>query len=288
MNTKNLKKGGARVMRVGVELEGFVFCNGKPVDVYNWLLEEYGEEKVKTKCGVIKTDAGKHLIEVALQPVSFNELDVIPDLVKESLEEVRMPKEWKLIFQDVDPRGLAWEMQEWAPKLRYKVIWEALKREAGEKWRGVLCMARLASTHIHFEVNLQDPKLVQVFNFFNMFFDMPNSLLKYASEQRINAWRGDWARKERLPYFRRWESIEEMENFWQSIPRLLRNSNSEWSLDLETFPNLGDPVAESTTWWWCRPRWSLGTIEIRLADSMPPEEIPKYVKEVILYLDLLL
>jgi len=270
-------------MRVGIELEAFVFCKEKPVDVYNWL-KEHGEEKVKTKYGVIETDAGKHLIEVALQPVSSDELDVIPDLVKECLKEAGVPKEWRLIFQGVDPRGLEFKEDEWAPKLRYKAIWEALKREARQRWRGVLSMARLASTHLHLEVDLQDPKVVGVFNFFNM----PNSLFRYASKQRIRAWQGDWARKERLPYFRRWESIEEMESFWQSIPRLLKNSNSEWSPDLETFPKRGDPVAEGTTWWWCRPRWSFGTVEIRVADSMPPKEIPRYVKEVILYLDILL
>jgi len=271
-------------MQVGVELEAFVFApTGEPVDFYHWLLENWGSEEVTTRVGVIKTDAGKHLIEVALRPIQFDEVDVIPEMFDLAFEEVGIPQNWQLVFQGVDPRGLNWNPQEWAPKSRYKAIWRALEVEAGKRWRGVLSMSRLAATHLHVALNLNDPHVIRVINYLNM----PNPLLSYASKQRIRAWQSDWARKERLPYFRRWQSLEEMVEYWSKIPLLLR-THHKWDPDLKNLPRPGDPVAEGTVWWLARPRWSLGTVEVRIADSMPPPKIPEYVKEVIRYIETLL
>jgi len=271
-------------MKVGVELEAFVFTDEGPVDVYSWLCQ-IGSEEIKCQNGtVVKTDAGKHLVEFAFPPLSADEVDVIPEIFHQTLEEVKFPSQWKIIFRGVDPRGLGFYEDEWVPKARYRALWEALKKEVGPKWREVLYMSRLSATHVHLAIDLEDPQVVKILNFFNM----PGPLIKYTSLERLNIWQGGWARPERLPYFRRWDSLTEMLSFWSRIPRLLRNNTGKLIPDLETLPQPGDPVAESTIWWWARPRWSLGTIEVRLADSMPPEVIPKYVKEVIHYVETLL
>jgi len=302
-------------MTIGVELEAFVFFLEKshkgrwhagPVDVYDWLHQQYGRDEVYTSSGVVvKTDAGRHLIEFAFPPLDLEEIEAIPELFERTVKELGMPRSWRLAFQGTDPRGLSFDPKEWAPKPRYHAMWQALKREAGDLWVEVLTTSRIASTHLHLGLDLVNPKVINVFNYFNQ----PHELLKYASQSRLDIWRGSWASPCRLPTFSwlnnleweslggmrqctLWQSLEEMQHYWCSIPRLIRRvrrgDDDSWEPDLKTRSRPGDPVAEGTIWWFCRPRWSLGTIELRFADSMPPEEVPCYVKEVVAIVNQLL
>jgi hypothetical protein len=289
------------IKTVGVEVEAFVFFEKEsregrlslePADVYSWLLKNYGSEEIHISSSgvVVKTDAGRHLIEFAFPPLDPAKIEAIPDLLQSTLDNLEMPREWRLVFRGVDPRGLSFDREEWAPKPRYHAMWRALEREVDDRWVDVLTTSRIASTHLHLGLDLDNPKVINVFNYFNQ----PHELLKYASSWRLAIWNGSWASPYRLPIFSwlnnlKWESLEEMQHYWCSIPRLIRRrADGSWEPDLETRSQPGDPVAEGTIWWFCRPRWSLGTIELRFADSMRPERVPRYVKEVVTIVNQLL
>jgi hypothetical protein len=310
------------IKTVGVEVEAFVFVEKEsregrlflePVDVYSWLLENYGSEEIHISSSrvVVKTDAGRHLIEFAFPPLSPENIVVIPYLLQLTLEKLRVPRNWILVFQGVDPRGLSFDPKEWAPKPRYHAMWEAAKkevvREYGSRnrdlWKGILAASRIASTHVHLGLDLDNPKAINVFNYFNRpLCIQSDGLLDYASSDRLTIWQNPWASHRRLPTFNlpdcsefrspeevyeyaSFRSMEEMWLYWRSIPRFIRKvskgDTEVWEPDLETMSEPGDPVAEGTIWWFCRPRLSLGTAEIRIADSMPPERIVPYVYDVL-------
>ncbi|MGB9598639.1 MAG: hypothetical protein ACPLZH_02230 [Minisyncoccales bacterium] len=254
-------------MRLGVELEGFVYDQNGPVDVFSFLCNSKGKEEWRLEKGVVKTDAGKHMIEISLDPVERDQINQIPQMIKDIL--VQLPCSWMFIWKGIDGVSYTKEglMTMWAAKERYRQIWKALEKEVGEKWVGVLDMCRLASTHVHLEISPNSPQGIQILNLFNR----PNPLFKWCSETRKKIWQnGLWADVRRLPRPRQFESPEHLFEFWDSIPSLLSGER--------TFP---DPLREGTTWWWARPRWSLGTVEIRIADSMSPDNLPEYINELL-------
>jgi len=274
-------------MRVGVELEGFVFSNwwfkdGGPVNVYHWILSEYGREEWQTPEGVVvKTSAGWHMIELALPPVDLGEISLIPEMIHNVLK--RFPPDWKFYWEGVDPCWIPSD-QLWTPKKRYLVLKRALMIECPQRWWGIEAMAKVAALHVHLDVDYSDKK--EVIRLLNIFNNVNNGLQKnYASRERIKKWWFGWANPCRLPSkkSRIFSSYEQLEEFIGRIPRLLKKDENtgEFQVDLKNPSQLGDSLAEETIWWWCRPRKSLGTIEVRIADSMEPKRIPGYIGKIL-------
>jgi len=266
-------------MKVGVELEGFVYLNGEPVDVYRWLRCHFGNEEYEIDGTIVKTDAGKHMIELALPPVEVRDLDHIPEMVYKTMQEFE--RDWKFYWQGYDS-GLLPAESLWAPKQRYFALKRALQMERPETWQGVEKMSKIASVHVHLDVDFQDgDRVLALLNTFNNADDLRK---KFATPERVDKWFG-WADPRRLPNKRNrriFYSYQQLEEFIGSIPRLLKQgSTGALEPDLKEMSRLGDRLSESTLWWWARPRRSLGTIEIRIADSMEPKKIPSYIRELL-------
>jgi len=265
-------------VKVGVELEGFVYRYGEPVDVYEWILSEQGSEEWKIDGVIVKTDAGRHMIELALPPLEINDLSFIPEMIERILRN--FPKEWKFFWQGYDPGDLPAESL-WAPKQRYFALQRALSIESPERWKGVHQMTKVASVHVHLDADFEDGgQIVALLNTFNNADDLRR---RFATQGRVAKWFG-WADPRRLPNKRNgriFSSYEDLKEFIGRIPRLLRYGEGGLEPDLKTRSLLGDPLSEGTLWWWARPRKSLGTVEVRIADSMVPEKIPDYIRELL-------
>jgi len=273
------------IMKVGVELEGFVYYRGsqyeKPVDVYRWLLENYNDEEWEVEDGngtIVKTDAGYHMIELALPPVDIRDLGSIPETINSIVRE--FPRNWEFRWQGYDPGRLP-AKDLWAPKQRYFALKKALKMESPENWWRVEEISKIASVHVHLDVDFQDrDRVVALLNIFN---NADGLRERFATRQRANKWFG-WADPRRLPNKKNgriFSSYKDLEEFIGAIPRLLKQENGGLEPDLNTRCQLGDRLSESTLWWWARPRKSLRTIEVRIADSMNPRQIPQYIGELL-------
>jgi hypothetical protein len=266
-------------MRVGVELEGFVYLNGEPVDVYRWLRCHFGNEEYEINGTIVKTDAGYHMIELALPPVDIRDLGSIPETINSIVRE--FPRNWEFRWQGYDS-GLLPAESLWAPKQRYFALKRALQMESPATWQGVEEMSKVASVHVHLDVDFERDggRVVALLNTFNNADDLRK---RFATRQRINKWFG-WADARRLPNKRNgriFSSYKDLEEFIGAIPRLLKQENGGLEPDLNTRCQLGDRLSESTFWWWARPRKSLRTIEVRIADSMNPNQIPQYIGELL-------
>jgi hypothetical protein len=268
-------------MRVGIELEGFVYLNGEPVDVYQWLVCHLGSEEGEINGVLVKTDAGKHMIELALPPVEVRDLDHIPEMVYKTMQE--FPRNWKFCWQGYDPGNLPAQAL-WAPKQRYFAIKRALQRESPPTWKGVENLSRVASVHVHLDVDFERDggRVVALLNTFNNADDLRG---KFSTPERVDKWFG-WADPRRLPNppgeRRIFGSFQELEEFIGGIPRLVKQgSTGALEPDLKEMSRLGDRLSEGTIWWWARARRTLRTVEIRFADSMEPTAIPAYVRELL-------
>ncbi|MEM5815515.1 MAG: hypothetical protein QXL14_00495, partial [Candidatus Aenigmatarchaeota archaeon] len=195
-------------LTVGLELEGFVYKNGEPVDV--WEVVKDGVEVAGA--GIIKTDAGRHQIEWAIYPSSsWEELSEKYFLV---LKETRKRLgEVDIHFVPVDANLINLKLHEirkfWAPKDRYRILWRALEKEVGRRWWGVLRMAAVSAIHIHVSIPglLESREGLRVVNYFNSHF------WRYANSIRSSYWWG-WCDPRRAPAqpgqwsrFQTWEDV---------------------------------------------------------------------------------
>ena len=256
---------------IGIEIEGFVYDeNNRRVDVYKWIKENGGDEKIVIdEIGTIKTDAGIHQIEFNI--MQSTNTDEIFQRWFELLAV--LPKNWHILYLAEDPYINASNYEKikqiWCNKDRYKAIWDALSQESKE-WHKVLYMCKYSSVHIHINIEPDSAEGIRLINFFNMNAYKIWSKFAYPENNcRYFSWHG-WARKERLPYNKPiFVSNKDLRLYFASIPRLIKSCEDKWSIDLKNSSIPGDVVSEGTIWWWCRPRWSLNTIEIRIFDSVP-------------------
>jgi len=265
------------VPHVGVESEGFVYSkDGEKINVFEWL----GGSITVPNGGVISTDAGPHQIEISTLPCKSNE--ELLDMFNVCLGE--LPSDWQIYWTGVDPFANG-SVPKWSPKPRYNGLHSGLKAEH-PNWEKVLEIARYSALNLHFEGDPSSPEGVSTINWLNnqapvLVQDIHQKIGIPISRRFRVAWRG-WADKRRLPHWFWFADRQEMEDYWQSIPRLYKEAGADvWVADLETRPEIGDPVAEGAIWWEARPRWSYGTIEWRSLDSVPIAVIPTVIEEML-------
>jgi gamma-glutamyl:cysteine ligase YbdK (ATP-grasp superfamily) len=263
----------AKIRTVGVELEGFVYKNREPVNVYQLVGE--GLEK---KEGVIKTDAGACQIELSTKPAK--DVKQLCHNLSSLLEY--LPNDWELVFQGIDQRlnGNLYHM--WASKKRYEALFEAVKREVGEKGLEKVRYASIFSAlHIHLGIEPYSQEGVKLINYLNNWAPYLGVLFAnpYPSERLRRSWWG-WFREERLPAPRFFASSEELRNYLLSIPKLMTKVGKEWKPFLQRIETI-DGLHEGTIYWFVRPRQSYGTIEFRVFDAVEPQKVQQIVECVL-------
>ncbi len=102
-------------------------------------------------------------------------------------------------------------------------------------------------------------------------------------ERLKNCWFG-WADDERrVPHPFWFSSWTHLEDYFYSIPMLIKKEEDKWLP--ANVANVSDchirDIHESTIWWFVRPRWSYGTIEIRMLDAISPYMICQVVLKFI-------
>lgn len=257
-------------MKFGVELEGFVYQQDcgyfRPVDVYHWL-DQDGQMHIP-ELGICSTDAGINQIEWSLDPIEYlndleNKLRVVMSL---------LPQEWQVFFCGEDPH-LNGVQPIWAPKSRYKALVEALKNECPKTYYGVLRIPQYSATHIHLELHPDSQEGLKVLNYLNNWAPLIGTLFAnpLPSRRIKEAWRG-WADPRRLPGPWWFNTTGELREFVLAIPKLIIDY-ANGTRPYLGYTSIPDQLHEGTIWWWCRPRWTLGTVEFRVLDSMPPDRV---------------
>jgi len=268
--------------KVGLELEGFTFDqNGQPVDVYSALA---GGVTLPDR-GLISTDAAPYQIEISTVPCQSSQ--ELFDCLQACLEY--LPPEWQFVWQAIYPKKNGYPPA-WAPKRRYIALWQGLAMERPDVWASVRNIAYYSSLQFHFEIDPLSKEGLKVLNAINnlspVIVSEAQSLVGIIPNERFyQAWQG-WAKSERIPAYRLFESTEQLMEFWCSIPRLLyRDEQGNWWADTKTKPAYDDPFHCGTVWWDARPRFDLGTIEVRMLDSMPPSAIPKVLDYMLNFIE---
>ena len=238
-------------MKLGIELEGFVYHDNKRVNLYQWL---DGSEIIVDSAGIIKTDAGAHQLEISATPCEHPGL--IYDKLIAALE--LLPPEWKILYQGEDPLGCG----PWAPKSAYETIIAALAQETSH-WQGVLRMPQWSALQIHLEVHPYSKAGIKLMNYLNNWAPAICIALAnpFPSERLRRCWFG-WADPRHLPAPRWFDSSNHLKETVEQVPKIIG-------------------TREAQDWWLVRARPRLGTIEFRALDSIPPDKI-ECVSELVL------
>ena len=250
-------------MKIGIEIEGFVYNNQQRVDVY----QVFGEGEVFKGIGVYKTDAGKHQLEIALEPVRTSK--ELKELIKEALSQ--LPFSWTIFFEGTDPYSEDGEELPWAPKPRYKALRKALEIEAGPSAKGVREVSRFSSTHFHIGIDPFSEEGLKLLNCLNRWAPFLAVLFAhpYPSYRLRKCWWG-WGNNARLPGYRFFKSQKELKETLFSLPQLVKvNKDKEWLPYLKP-PKELTSLHLGTIYWWVRPRPDYGTVEFRPFDALPP------------------
>lgn len=251
------------MLSIGVELEGHVYKDGQPVDLYHWLGD--GGQRLVQGAGVVQTDVGAHQIELTLEPTTSamevrRQMEVALDI---------LPKDWTLVFEGKDPYGANFHL---SPKDRLGAIWEAVRCEVGPGWEKILQMRSWASLQIHFGACPTTMAGVRLINRLNNL--APALAIVFSNpfpspRLRDQPWDG-WASPERLPAPRWFSTPAELMEAILKIPQLLIQNEGVWEPCLKPLGEI-NLIHEGTVWWIVRPRYGFGTAEFRPLDSMPPE-----------------
>jgi hypothetical protein len=294
-------------MKAGVELEGFAFtCSGAseavtPADLPTFCAERTAHQR-DSEHGTIKYDAGVGQLELVSNPHHATE-NILADLRVLNSE---LPDDWSVHYQCQRPQSmralpLTWnvlrdEQGNYRYGERYDAMRTALARERPYAYRRVLHMAEYASLHVTIECDPLSQVGTNVLNFWNL---AGPSVAHFAAQQlrvdnsrHLRVWQ-QWARAERLPAYRWFETPRDMQQFFEGIPRLLKKQGSGskhascgWQPDLESRQVFGDQDDEGVTWWFARPKRSLrdehspGGIEIRVMPACAIEQVAYTVQLV--------
>jgi len=238
--------------KVGVELELAVVRKVKNVYTTEDLVDVYSVVKngIESRYGFVKTDAGKHQLEISLYPVDIAQIKEIPNMILYELENIRkMLGDVEFVFEGVlnlEDNIDIWTL--WAPKERYQCLFSYLKRKS-PKWYLVKNAVIYNALHIHIETK-------DVFNE-NIILNGNYELL----DVLIN--RG-WASIERITWWQRG---------WAPIERILPSKDTDLKKYYEQIEPIDGLPKENTVWWYVRPRPDLQTIEFRILDTVNPENI---------------
>ena len=288
---KGKDKRMSRIKTFGIELEGGVYYKGTPdrVNLFRELgLTDAAPCIIIPGVATVGTDNGIHEIEFSLTPCeSLSELE---GKLGECISWLKPDWEVYWIGQDPFVRDGSLPPAPWAPKPRYAAIREVVARESGYPDTGSCMdwMSQYWAYQVHIGVdpyseegntlrNYLDNSGPHIAHSFPMY--TPNLL---QSDRVKKAWVG-WGDERRLPGCRWFETPREMHDAWSHVPRVARkNEHGIWVPDTrEDVPQPGDPIHEGFVWWGTRPRYTLGTIEFRWPDSLPPDSAVKLTARIL-------
>ncbi len=268
-----------RIKTFGIELEGGVYYHGtqERVNLCEVLGLNASNNFHLTLPGVaaVGTDNGYNELEFSIEPCgSLSELE---DKVTACVAWLR--PDWEVYWTGQDPFVAAGKLSPcpWAPKPRYGAIREVVARESGYPNTGQCMdwMSQFWAYQIHLAV---DPVSVEGMLLRNYLDNWGPHIARSACEivgstssQRIERAWINWGDSRRLPAYRWFNAPTHMIDAWQAAPRLAREEKGIWVPDTHLHQPLpGDVVHEGFVWWGARPRWTIGTIEFRWPDSLPP------------------
>ncbi len=280
----------------GVEMEFFVFKDGKPVNLcmHKDVLQEMHMDLKKILWPGSGKDIGNNMMELAFMPVSS-----IHDYTN-NLKEVfgwlaknKASQHWRFVFTDNPDNSLGWEKNE-----RYMAIVKASTDP--------LLLLNQMTTFGAFQINIGVEKIGGIFSYNSkrLLYILNNiaPLLAVNAEwhsrneqsQRLpNAFKG-FAEKSRLPHYMEWSEVENLEETLLKIPHFIKqNGKGLIPATPNDFPQNIQEVNTGTIWWDSRIRdnetRSTERVEFRALTTMAPHWTPttliwfnKIIKKIVI------
>lgn len=248
----------------GIELEGFSrekSCVGFP----------------SVPGGHFEDDAGWNLCELITAPQrTIREAFAVLEQLQSRGETVE--------FLPHRPAYLMGNSGRWQDKAKYKVVLEALRREAPLDWSRVNRMTDSAALQVNVSGDIQPfgPDgvfLVNVFNNIAPYFAATVHRETGLGKGHLSMWQ-QFARAERLPQADRWfKDPADMCQYIQSIPKLIHKIGEDaYAVDLVNKMDVNISLDLATLWWFLRTKIDkrIPYLEFRFLPSMPLALSEKY------------
>ncbi|MBV9158986.1 MAG: hypothetical protein JO019_00090 [Candidatus Kaiserbacteria bacterium] len=259
-----------RFETIGSELEGGLYKNdGTPANAY-----------LALNCqGVIKSQSDQ--FEAVTTDLGISSIEYVtaicrsPEDIERSFARCSqlIPGGYRAVFE-TKPFG---DTVHIAPKVRYRLISEALLREHERGDQCIHTVAPYSSLQYHIGIgDIMTPASV-------LFLDFLNNIGPHArmqvierykvkgAEKHLMCWQG-WSDSRRVPHPFWFDSPEALEMFVREIPKVVDcSADGKWSIS-HSMSDLKDDVSMATIWWLTRPRASFGTHEWRCFPSIPVKQ----------------